>query len=69
MIYICDACGIKPIKVRSIWIDHVNTNKHKKNLYNATHTCLNCNSCFVYDKKSVEYKKNLKIIWIIVKKV
>ena len=60
MIYICNACGIKPIKSKYTWLCHLKTDKHKKNAHYTTHSCLNCNSCFVYDGKESEYKKNFE---------
>jgi rubrerythrin len=30
MIWICDVCGIKPIKIKSSWICHMNTENTKK---------------------------------------
>ena len=59
-IYICDTCGIKPIKSKYTWLCHLKTDKHKKNACNATHVCLNCDSHFVYDSESSEYKKNFE---------
>ena len=60
MLWICDACSIKPINSLAYWIDHYNTKKHKKNMHDATHVCLNCYSCFIYDKKSSDSKKRFE---------
>ena len=60
MIYVCDVCKIKAIKTKSGWIQHLETEKHKKNSLNATHTCCNCNSCFIYNKNSITYKNKFE---------
>ena len=58
--YICDVCGRRPIKSKVNWIEHYNTKKHKENSHKATHKCLNCNSCFIFDNEDSEYKKNFE---------
>ena len=58
--YICNPCERKPIRSKPNWIEHYNTKKHKDNLHKATHTCLNCNSCFIFDADSSEYKENFE---------
>ena len=61
MLYICMPCEIKPMKIKTKWIDHCNTKKHKNNLKKATHKCLKCGSCFIYDKESPENNKEFDV--------
>ena len=58
MIYYCEVCKIEKSKLRD-WIIHYHTEKHKNNLINATHTCTNCQSTFVY-KKTEKSRKVLE---------
>ena len=58
--YICNPCERKPTRSKPNWIEHYNTKKHKENSHKATHICLNCNSCFIFDDDSSEYKENFE---------
>ena len=58
MIYVCEPCDITRDRP-SAWKDHLLTEKHKKNVSNATDVCENCESYFVINKKSIKDKKRL----------
>jgi hypothetical protein len=59
MLYICDVCP-RIVKGPVKWLEHCNTIKHKNNLLKATHICLKCNSCFIYEKNSLENKEKFE---------
>ena len=57
MIYVCEV-QIECNRL-SNWITHYHTEKHKENMKNATHTCVNCCSTFIY-KKNEKSKKTFE---------